>query len=92
MSEPDSGLEPLLAFPSEAPPSEIANAPVTVATWMALIGAGALAATVCIASALFVWQRWAGGPLATGTGDLIVQTQPSGAEVSSTANAAACRR
>jgi hypothetical protein len=45
------------------------------------MAAGALAATVCIATVLFVWQRWSGGPLAGGTGDLIVQTQPSGAEV-----------
>lgn len=81
MSEPDSGLEPLLAFPSELPPSEVAIAPVAARPGWHLIAAGALAATVCIATALFVWQQWAGGALATGTGDLIVQTQPSGAEV-----------
>ena len=81
MSEPDSGLEPLLAFPSELPPSEVANAPVTARPGWQLIAAGALAATVCIALAMFAWQRFGGGALAAGTGDLIVQTQPTGLDV-----------
>jgi hypothetical protein len=81
VSEPDSGLEPLLAFPSEIPPGEVATSPVTARPGWHLIATGALAASVCIAAVLFAWQRWGGGPLATSTGDLIVQTQPSGADV-----------
>jgi hypothetical protein len=81
VSEPDSGLEPLLAFPSELPASEVALAPVAARPGWHLIAAGALAATACIAAGLFVWQQWGGSRLAVGTGDLIVQTQPSGADV-----------
>jgi hypothetical protein len=54
---------------------------VTARPGWQLIAAGALAATVCIALAMFAWQRFGGGALAAGTGDLIVQTQPTGLDV-----------
>lgn len=74
-ADPDSGLESLLAFPSE-----LQAAPSPRPAWQ-LVVMGAVAATVCFAAFELVQWKWLGTQASVATGGLTVETRPPGADV-----------
>ena len=93
LTDHDSGLDSLLAFPSElespagtslqppgvAGPGTLPAAPARSPAWH-LVVAGAVAATLLLTAAQAAWTRWLGAP-AVATGGLTIDTRPAGAEI-----------
>jgi hypothetical protein len=94
VTDHDSGLDSLLAFPSELQPPPgtslqlpgvsgpvtLPAAPARRPAWhMAVVGA--VAATLLLTAAQAARTRWFGAPAAATTGGLTVDTRPAGAEI-----------